>query len=432
MSQSGLVTLHTLSTLSNHDFIHTVRGLQTEIKRINTENSIFVNFLNANEPALIERMDVTLTKVQEMQSQAQPEPNKTVSGISGAINAPVDAQSAVSKSVMDEKVLKAAKGPRINYSYRTDLLLREQDDIQTNLERFIKKTHLQKNRLIAEIEESGIRNTELVEARNNFETVVVIEGIEEITQKIPAEKFVRYMQEWLKFAQIMLEKLRLRTNSLRTTYNKLKSQLIQKEESGVSVSEVDFVQLDIANKNFLDSIEEKNKNLIELKQINGKASYMLSKHKNFLQKQQITFDKILETILRTNSFYERLDRDYDATSLVIEKQQEKYDDLVKLTSKYTVPDVMEYIKKKAELANLKKNLKVTMRKVNIQMMAMGTYSRTMCQLTGITKVDPSWFESTISTPDSISIIELSKAIPSFIHKESFFKALDSRKMEKDK
>lgn len=53
------------------------------------------------------------------------------------------------------------------------------------------------------------------------------------------------MQEWLKTAQFMLEKLRLRTSSLRIQQAKLKSQLVQKEELGECIHEVDFEKLKI-------------------------------------------------------------------------------------------------------------------------------------------------------------------------------------------
>lgn len=65
--------------------------------------------------------------------------------------------------------------------------------------------------LKAQTEEIDIRTVETREAREQFEKTVVIEGVDPITQRIPAEKFIHYMEEWLKNVASAIDKLRLRT-----------------------------------------------------------------------------------------------------------------------------------------------------------------------------------------------------------------------------
>lgn len=80
---------------------------------------------------------------------------------------------------------------RINLTQKTDLVLREIDDIQITYDNFIKKSKRTKFNLRAEMEELGIRSTEVDTAFKMFEQAVVIDSVNKITQKIPAEKFVR-------------------------------------------------------------------------------------------------------------------------------------------------------------------------------------------------------------------------------------------------
>lgn len=80
---------------------------------------------------------------------------------------------------------------RINVSQRTDLVLREVEDLQKNLVKFVIKMKRKSNSLKAELEEIGIEQAEVNDWTKSFETIVVIEGLEEITGRIPAEKFLK-------------------------------------------------------------------------------------------------------------------------------------------------------------------------------------------------------------------------------------------------
>lgn len=79
------------------------------------------------------------------------------------------------------------------------------------------------------------------------------------------------MEEWLRSAEFTLEKMRLRTSTLFSQYNKVSSQLVLKEELGETLHAVDFEQLQIENQHFLKRIEEKNTHLLELKRTSGKC-----------------------------------------------------------------------------------------------------------------------------------------------------------------
>lgn len=69
--------------------------------------------------------------------------------------------------------------------------MRETEEIQIALDDFIKKSHRAKSNLKAELEEFGTRGQELIDSREAFESTVVIGGVDKLTQRIPAEKFLR-------------------------------------------------------------------------------------------------------------------------------------------------------------------------------------------------------------------------------------------------
>ena len=72
-----------------------------------------------------------------------------------------------------------------------DLALREIEETQQSLEKFIEKSHKIRCQLTAETEELTISSNEVQEAIACFEREVIVEGVEKITGKIPAEKLVR-------------------------------------------------------------------------------------------------------------------------------------------------------------------------------------------------------------------------------------------------
>ncbi|GJQ80584.1 hypothetical protein Trydic_g19988 [Trypoxylus dichotomus] len=194
-----LVDIKYLEELPNAELIKAVQELQAEVKRMELENQIFENFLIANEPMLIASMGQTLEAVKKLQFSYKPQFNQpqllvvassseSVSKTSG-LSAQEDSRSITLESSVNKS--KSDKGPRINFSQKTDLVMREIEEMQVNLRNFIAISHRRKSHFKAEIEESNIRAQEVKDSRDDFEQIIVIGAVEKLTQKIPAEKFVR-------------------------------------------------------------------------------------------------------------------------------------------------------------------------------------------------------------------------------------------------
>lgn len=196
----GIVDTKCLEDLSNNELVDTVRELQADAKRMEMENQIFENFLVSNEPALIASMGQTLEAVKKLQHSYKPHLSMQPQVIIGpgspssasrtsGLSVQADTQSITLESSVNRS--KSDRGPRINFSQKTDLVMREIEVMQASLNRLIAISHRKQSNLKAEIEESNVRATEVKASREDFEQTIVISAVEKLTQKIPAEKFVR-------------------------------------------------------------------------------------------------------------------------------------------------------------------------------------------------------------------------------------------------
>lgn len=150
------------------------------------------------------------------------------------------------------------------------------------------------------------------------------------------------MEEWLKGADSIIEKLRLRTCTLRYKYRNLQSQLKQKEELGESVCPVDIEQLQIEHRVLTIKLEQKNNDLLEMKKKTGEANLFLSKHKRTLQAQM----KQLETLeAKTNERQQKMvffKKEIENVTMEVETSAEKLKYMEYLIDNYTVNNYFHF------------------------------------------------------------------------------------------
>lgn len=174
------------------------------------------------------------------------------------------------------------------------------------------------------------------------------------------------MDETFKSVRATIDKLRLRTSSLKVQYRKVCAQLTQKKLLGENLQEVDFEQLHIENKHLREKIDKRNLLLLELKKMNGQANLLLSKQKKYLLKKLDDLKEYQDTIKEREELVEKLDAECDKVAEELYATKDEYDKIKTRSENYQVPPVLEYVKKKAELNVLKKNLKVWARRKQIK------------------------------------------------------------------
>ncbi|KAJ8942752.1 hypothetical protein NQ314_009963 [Rhamnusium bicolor] len=387
-----------LDDLTDPQVIEFINEMDMECKHLKLENTMFIHFLNKNDPGAMEGFDALYNYIKKPAgARTGPPPiSQTQSAFEIQI-ASTARRSVKFDSVTSLSSIAEGRGPKVNLSQKSDMVLKVIEETQASLESFLNKAHRAKQNLKADLEEFNIREMDFIEAREIFEHNIVLHGVDPLTQRIPAEKFLRYMEEWLKSAQLNIEKLRLRTTTLKIQYKKVAAILIQRQELGENVHAVDFDQLKIENKHYRDKIDQKSIHLLELKRMNGGHNLVLSNHKKYLHKLQQDYNDLKTVIAGKEKLIEETEEECDKMEEELDKAREKFDRFKTLKNTYKVPDVIEYVKLKNNLYDLKKNIKIWQRRKNIQDITMNACLRQMKNITGSPTIDPAWLED--PTPD---------------------------------
>jgi len=114
------------------------------------------------------------------------------------------------------------------------------------------------------------------------------------------------MEDKLRQRDAMIEKLRLKNATLKTAKQKVESQLRQKEEMGDVLHYIDFHQLQIENKQYVQKIEERNEELLKLKLTTGTTVQALNTLKIHLNSLLGESNWLAKEIKSRNDQLERL------------------------------------------------------------------------------------------------------------------------------
>ncbi|CAJ0940960.1 unnamed protein product, partial [Ranitomeya imitator] len=129
-------------------------------------------------------------------------------------------------------------------------------------------------------EEAEIRSSEIKKAKYEFERDIGrTAASNKKGERGSPEKILRCMEEKMLARDSLVDKLRLKNAALRIQKKKLQMQLKQKEEMGEVLNEVDFQQLKIENAQFLERIDERNQDLLQLKMTTGNTMQVLNSYK---------------------------------------------------------------------------------------------------------------------------------------------------------
>ncbi|XP_028130663.2 coiled-coil domain-containing protein 113 [Diabrotica virgifera virgifera] len=388
-----------LDELTYQQLVDLVNNMEDENRHLQLENAVFMDFLKNYSPSALDGLDTminyalslatkqTTLAMKSSSLMSATSRSSTVGSLGGSSR-----KSMIMGSLPSINNLMEGRGPKINISTRTDMIVKAIEETQQSLDHFVKKSLRLKRNIMSDLQEFKMRETDIIDTRNVFEHLVVTQGLDKLTQRIPAEKWIRFMDDWLKNAALAMEKLRLRTASLKLQYRKVSATLIQRQELGENVHAVDFDQLEIENKHLLQKIDQKQIHLLELKRMNGGANLILSKHKKYLLKQQVDYNKIQVGITEKEQQIHELDEEHDKVEEERDKAKEKYENFKVFKSTYRVPDVMDYVVLKKELDELRKNIKIWQRRKNIQDISLNASIRQMKNLTGSSTVDPDWLQ----------------------------------------
>ncbi|KAM4833529.1 cilia- and flagella-associated protein 263 isoform 2-T2 [Thomomys bottae] len=225
------------------------------------------------------------------------------------------------------------------------------------------------------IEEAEIRWTEVQRAVHDFEKDILKTVSKKKGSILATQKVMKYIEEMNRRRDNMKDKLCLKNVSLKVQRKKMLFQLRQKEEVGEALHDVDFQQLKIENSQFVETIEARNQDLIQLKLISGSTLQILNAYKSKLHRAlelNVNLDK--EVLMRA----ELLDK-IEKETLQAEEDRAKAESmnrkLRKQLTEYRAPPVMMYVKEKILITDLEKTIKMWERKVEIAEMSLKGYRK---------------------------------------------------------
>uniref|UniRef100_A0A8C4KCA1 Cilia- and flagella-associated protein 263 n=1 Tax=Dromaius novaehollandiae TaxID=8790 RepID=A0A8C4KCA1_DRONO len=229
--------------------------------------------------------------------------------------------------------------------------------------------------LEAVMEEADIWWADIKKAISDFEKDIISIISQKKGSIVASEKLLRYMEEKNHQRDLMKEKLRLKNDSLKSYKKKLQQQLRQKEQMGETLREVRFEQLQIRNMQYQEKIDEKNKELLQLKLTSGKTVQVLHFYKRKLQNAMETSVCLMKDISQRKELLQKIERE----AILVEEERAKAESLNKKLrrqlSDYRVPPVLRYVHEKMAVTDLKHSLKAWERKVAIAEMSLQSYRR---------------------------------------------------------
>ncbi|XP_026544787.1 coiled-coil domain-containing protein 113 [Notechis scutatus] len=148
---------------------------------------------------------------------------------------------------------------------------------------------------------------------------------------------------------------------------------LQKEELGEALHEVDFQQLKIENAQFLEKIDERNQELLQLKLTVGNTLQILNYYKRKLHYATAMATYLVKDIAQRKESLEKIARE----AIFVEEERLKAEILNKKLrrqlAEYRVPPVLNYVHEKMTVHDLENSLRIWERKVEIAEMALKSY-----------------------------------------------------------
>uniref|UniRef100_A0A8C0ZQS4 Cilia- and flagella-associated protein 263 n=1 Tax=Castor canadensis TaxID=51338 RepID=A0A8C0ZQS4_CASCN len=225
------------------------------------------------------------------------------------------------------------------------------------------------------IEEAEIRWTEVQRAVHDFEKDILKTVSKKKGSILATQKVMKYIEDMNRRRDNMKDKLCLKNVSLKVQRKKMLLQLRQKEEVGEALHDVDFQQLKIENAQFLETIEARNQELIQLKLASGSTLQILNAYKSKLQRAMEMYINLDKEILQRNELLEKIEKETIQAEEDRAKAEALNKKLRKQLAEFRAPQVMVYLREKIN-GDLEKTIKMWERKVEIAEISLKGHRKT--------------------------------------------------------
>ncbi|KAK2585616.1 hypothetical protein KPH14_010241 [Odynerus spinipes] len=354
----------------SNDRLHELLINAVRMKKIlELEIDLFERYLKRHDPEVLQKIDQSGTEAPKSAPRTviqftMASPTRSMSGsmMSGRGSPSAwSMQSSIRRGMLDPMLRRL----RITIPQRMEMINNEITEVEKKLTTFRHSAEKDRNKLKAEIDEYEIRIREIREMKNRFETEIVVNGVDPLTGKIPAEKVIKFVKDWLKNMNRTIEKIRLKGATTRSMIKRAQRQIKQREELGEELRPVDFQQLRIQNQDYKKKIDDTSVFLLDVKQITARYNSKLSEHKRKMADLMSVYNGIQKEIGLNMKQADHLQSKCRITEKEITKADEQLVSLKMLMEDYEVPPILDFVELQSKLRALQKTYVNFVRRKNV-------------------------------------------------------------------
>lgn len=362
--QSTLSSANNLETMDAAELFKLNEQLKVDLEYTQLENGMIERYLDKNDPELLLGVTQLMLKPRQPTRIHFAESSITMNVNTEAIvtsqrskradnmdTMSMVTQSNVSQSFRSNNSL-GLNNSRVNYTMRSELCDQDTLRFSLTLDRIRSSTREELRLIVAKVEELKITKEEAIETLNEFRTFVLASQEQGHAMKVPLERYLKFIDKWMRNGAALVEKMRLRNDHLKQQINQMQKALAIKAELSGILRPIDFEQLEVDKHDFLETIEKQVDHFVGLKKANGDVALTLSTHRKHLEKSQFLYDVILTKITRMGKETGRLDRLAQQLDGDIQDWRNRIESIQQRFSQTVMPSTDEYMEKKKMLRSL--------------------------------------------------------------------------------
>jgi chromosome segregation ATPase len=270
-----------------------------------------------------------------------------------------------SNARMRRNVKRRGKAPQ----FPTNRKLEMANHVIGQIENDIKQEERRSQNQIAEIHarhlQIGVREKEIGKEMAFFNREVFEGGRDERSGQIIGEKLLKWYDDAIKAKDAKMEKLKLKRDSMKSQIARTRARLQQKLELGEKLQQVDYDQLQINNEGFQAEIAELSQKLAGLQKISSSVVSKLNNARTKLANEEKLVRQMEQGIKQKEKAIDKYAREAEQVEEDHKKLLSNNEDIATKKSEFRVPDVSDYIDKKAKIYELSKVIRNWERKVQL-------------------------------------------------------------------
>eukprot|EP00792_Barthelona_sp_PAP020_P004380 TRINITY_DN2091_c0_g1_i1.p1 TRINITY_DN2091_c0_g1~~TRINITY_DN2091_c0_g1_i1.p1 ORF type:complete len:378 (-),score=125.87 TRINITY_DN2091_c0_g1_i1:111-1244(-) len=186
-----------------------------------------------------------------------------------------------------------------------------------------------------------------------------------VDTSIQAEKIIRHLENLIKQKTNKIEKTRLSITANRSKASKMQTQIAQKERFGETFQRIDYEELKIEKRQFEETLQKKNSELLNLKLIAGNSITQLQSTRDILNKLETEANAIKSNIKNESNLIAKLNNDIKQVLNENEKLKQRIKVLKLQAEKGHGPGPEDYRQLIRTAAELEKEIATLKRQVSI-------------------------------------------------------------------